>query len=159
MYQVVKCCCLSFHGIHHKIYPVLHCLHLNLPSCVLAFSSQVGAFPLPVCLLGALLSASSSSRRSFPNWWWLLWFWWLMASSLSFYSCLIRTSSTWFCCTRALFYWVSCSMAAESICSCFFTTVGGFPISGLIDAIDQVWTIWTSILGIKWWLITRSLLM
>ena len=37
MYQVVKCWCLSFHGIHHKIHHILHCLHLNLPSCIASF--------------------------------------------------------------------------------------------------------------------------
>ena len=36
--------------------------------------------------------------------------------------------------------------------------VGGFPISGLTDVIDQVWTIWPFIFGVKQWLITRSLL-
>ena len=36
--------------------------------------------------------------------------------------------------------------------------VGGFLIFGLTDVIDQVWTIWPFIFGVKQWLITRSLL-
>ena len=49
-------------------------------------------------------------------------------------------------------------MAVESVCSCFSTAMGGFPIFGLTDVIDRVWTIWHFILGVKWWLITWSLL-
>ena len=49
-------------------------------------------------------------------------------------------------------------MAVESVCSCFSTAMGGFPIFGLTDVIDRVWTIWHFILGVKQWLITQSLL-
>ena len=45
-------------------------------------------------------------------------------------------SSAWFYYIRASFCCVSCSIAVENVCSCLFTTVRGFPIFGLTDAIN-----------------------
>ena len=43
----------------------------------------------------------------------------------------------------------------EGVCSCHSTTMGGFPVSWLVDAIDWVWIVWHFVSGIKQWLITR----
>ena len=96
---------------------------------LLVLGSQSNASCLLVRLLGTLLSILSSSQWSFLDWWWLVRSWWLLASSRCFRSCSTHTSNAWFYCTRALFYWASHSIAAESICSCLSMAVASGGIS------------------------------